>query len=209
MCGVRPHTVRVQLVCGRLKPGLDGSNPPLDLGKPGAVFGPGVFQEGVVVIERERERGALVVQNSQVVVRSRVAGGRPQCTQQDLDGLVGVLIRALDESYVDQQVGVSRFDVERCAQLRTRFRQAACAGEHDGQVAASLDVPRIDLNRAMELVDRFTRHPATVVQQRQVVTSLDVQFIIGKHSQVLCARPFEVAKVLVAERESEVIDAGA
>ena len=74
-CAVCARTpVRVELVCGRLKPGLDGSNPPLDLGKPGAMFGPGVFQEGVVVIERKRERGALVVQNSQVVVRSRVAG---------------------------------------------------------------------------------------------------------------------------------------
>ena len=31
----------------------------------------------------------------------------------------------------------------------------------------------------------------------------------ARYSQVLCARPFEVAKVLVAERESEVIDAGA
>ena len=99
-----------------------------------------------------------------------------------------MLIRALDESHVDQQVGVSRFDVERCAQLRTRFGQAACAGKHDGQVAASFDVPRIDLNRAMELVDRFTRHPATVVQQREVVTSLDMQFIVGKYTAKYSAR---------------------
>jgi hypothetical protein len=47
-----------------------------------------------------------------------------------------------------------------------------------------------------------------VVQQREVVTSFDMRFIGGEHSRVLCARPFEVANVLVAERESEVIDAG-
>jgi hypothetical protein len=119
-----------------------------------------------------------------------------------------VLVCFLDQSHVDQQIGVVRRDLESDTQLCACFCQTTSARKNHGQIAWGLDVSRVDGNRAAELVDSLTRHPATVVQQPEVIARLRIQFVVGECRQIMLARAREVVEVLISKGEIEIIDGG-
>ncbi len=62
------------------------------------MFRTGVLQESIVVIERERKRLTLLVEDREVVVRDCVRGLRPHSAHKDFFGLLRAMVRLLDES---------------------------------------------------------------------------------------------------------------
>src|SRR5262252_5924248 len=126
-------------------------------------------KEGSIVLDGSSDVAAFVGDEREVVVRARVARVDGERAPQQVAGLSGPALRALDERQVDDRLYVPRIGLERHTELSSRGVEAVAAHERNAQVVVSRHVFGIERYRTLKLLDRVVDLTTVLIKEAEVV----------------------------------------